>query len=207
MEQLKNFVTLKTIDNKIEKITNDYSNNKRNLKTTDRYLDNESERTYLLQQLEEKFNKEYDEIVDEFNLEFKVIEQEIAKNAFSQKIEDDGFAKNVLAQIKATDNIVDTLYLLSLKTMNLSETEEASLASELDLIEEASLKKAIEKHREAEAKSILKDIKYHLSKYGLSDRKKLAELQGIKRNYNPNRRRNILEAIAQSKQTTRSREI
>lgn len=138
MSFYEEFPTLQAIEtqlqNDIERIKKEISE----LKTHPRYADNEAEREYQLQKLEQEYEETLAKAEENYQLELKAIELSIAEQAFSMPDVDaeqlkkaQQLAAIVKTQLLTTTNIDDTLDLLKTRIKTMSDAEKQAVKLEL----------------------------------------------------------------------------
>lgn len=138
MSFYEEFPTLQAIETQLE---NDIARIKKEiseLKTHPRYADNEAERKYQLQKLEQEYEETLAKAEENYQTELKAIELSIAKQAFSLPDVDaeelkkaQQLAAVVKMQLQTTTNIDDTLDLLKTRIKTMSDAEKQAVKLEL----------------------------------------------------------------------------
>lgn len=128
----------------------------KDVKDNERFADNEAERDYQLN----KLNDEMEEILaaseDDFQIELEVTRLHLAEQAFApieatpeELATAKETAQTICSQVTMTANPSDTLSLLSMRAKSLTDVEKQTLAQELPSIVETALSKATtDKQRE-----------------------------------------------------------
>lgn len=180
MNYYEAFPQLEAIDSRLKNDIARIDEEIRELRETDRYNENETERRYLLQELRNKREQMLTDAENEFQTELKAIELSLADRAFSL-IDASEEARNkaketaeaIKTQLLTSLNVVSTLSLLSVKVETMTDVEKQELAVTLHEIKDDIISKAISEIEKQEIKQYIDDIKKELA--NTSHAKNIAE--------------------------------
>ena len=153
MSFYREFPTLQAIEDKLDAEIERIRNEMREVKKHPRYADNEAERKYQLELLEQEYEETLAKAEDEFQTELKAIELHLAEQAFSmpnvsaEELEKAQELANIVKfQLMTSPNLDDTLTLLKtrVKTMNDAEKQAVKMAiATIDLGENKQFKEIL----------------------------------------------------------------
>lgn len=153
MSFYKEFPTLQAIENKLDADIARIRKKMREVKKHPRYADNEAERKYQLELLEQEYEETLAKAEDEFQTELKAIELHLAEQAFTmpatsaEELEKAQELANIVKfQLLTSPNLDDTLTLLKtrVKTMNDAEKQAVKMAiATIDLGENKQFKEIL----------------------------------------------------------------
>lgn len=142
----------------------------KDIETSERFTDNEAERTYQLEKLAEEKEATLTAAQDDFNIELQAIELHLAEQAFEppQAGEEEitqaqALTNAVTTQVVTSSNIVDTLSLLALRTKSMNDTEKLVLKRELATIQDTALSKTVGPDSRGQAQAKLDEITANVS--------------------------------------------
>lgn len=190
MSYYEAFPTLQAIDSRLKNDITRIDEEIRELRETERYNENETERRYLLQELRNKREQILTDAETEFQTELQEIELSLADRAFSlvEASEDERnkakeTAEAIKTQLLTSLNVVNTLSLLSVKVETMTDVEKQELAVTLHEIKDDIIAKAISEFDKQEIEQYIDEIKKELA--NTSHAKNIAEqteaLRNIKR--------------------------
>lgn len=141
-----NLPTLTTLENKVRDKVASADAKIKELKESKRYDDNEAEREYQIQEVEDKLSAEVEAIREEYELETATLSQVIADDIFDvdygteeEREKASDLIRTVKTQIQSTHDKKDILDLLAERTKGMTQAEQAALAAELPSIEAEAL--------------------------------------------------------------------
>lgn len=118
------------LERKVEKIKNQISE----VKKHPRYADNESERTYQIEQLEEQLEQTLAAAEEDFQVELEALELHLAEQAFQLPDVDaeeaeqaERLANTIKAQLMTAQNKADTVELLETRIKTMSDAEKQAV--------------------------------------------------------------------------------
>lgn len=145
---LENLPSLNGISQKLERDIDNIDAEMKEVKTSERYADNPSEREYQLKELAEKREQTLADAEDNYKTEIQAIELSLAERAFSATEATDEElqqAQKTLAAIKTqaltTGDPVGTAQLLAVKAEHMTDSEKVMLSSSMAEIEQELMSK------------------------------------------------------------------
>src|SRR5699024_371891 len=145
---LENLPSLNGISQKLERDIDNIDAEMKEVKTSERYDSNESEREYQLKELAEKREQTLADAEDNYKTEMQAIELSFAERAFSATEATDEElqqAQETLAAIKTqaltTGDPVGTASLLAVKAEHMTDSEKVMLSSNIAEIEQELMAK------------------------------------------------------------------
>lgn len=144
-----NFPTLEALELTVAGVVKDHQAQKRSLQANPRYRDSESEREYLLEQLEVKLAEDVERTKEGYAKELELLERELALKAVTEVHQTDEqtarFLNSTVAQLAYSDNPVVDMQLLHIKVGAMNEIQKATV-----LAQAGDIKKAINGNEQAE---------------------------------------------------------
>jgi DNA-binding protein YbaB len=131
------FPTLQSYENDINRLVAEYRAKQTELKKSERYRDNESERQYQLQKLRVDLDRAVQEKMDDYHVELEALYRENAAAAFNVKVDENAkqFVDAVKLQFATVSNKEDLTDLLIARLKNATPEEKAALSLALSEIQ------------------------------------------------------------------------
>lgn len=135
---LLNLPSLSALEREVENKVGTADHEVNELEASERYADNEAERSHLIGEIESALDDDIQKVRDKFEIEAEVLKRTIAQDIFNvnygneeERAAADDLIRTIKTQLQASSNKMDVLELLAERVKSMKEHEQAALASEL----------------------------------------------------------------------------
>lgn len=176
------FPSLKGKESKLSIDIGQLNSQIKQVEESDRFAENEVERSYQLDELAVKKEALLTEAQEDFSTELQAIEIELAERAFTPPTADSevlnearALSTMISTQINTSANVVDTLSLLALRVKSLDDVQKSVLSAELASIKDNALSRVVGPDSRAQAEALINEVTDSVNNTALA--KDIAEQQ------------------------------